>query len=898
MRRIPTYIAILLLWVIPLTAQDFLQKGVPPLQNFSPSEYHNSGKVWDIDSASNGIVYFAAENGLLEYDGLTWNVRKGSDGFTRSVYVASDSLIYTGSDLDFGVWKRNQYFEFEYHSLYPFREELVELNEEFWDIHQKENSVLFVSASNIYVYGNENLTKISAPNRLNGSFSVGDSIYFSDEQSGLYVMQDLALTPVFEYPEEGAFEISGIYQHRGDLILATYNSGLYRFDGESLAPIPQELSRLLASANVFSFENIGPQKLAFGTVMNGLLITEFDGTIIQQINRNKGLSNNTILSLHSTANGVLWLGTDYGISSIDLRSNLSFIYDYQGEFGTGYSAHLYDNTFYLGTNRGLYVTNWTNLSNNRDSFDFNFIPDSDGQVWTLKEIGNDLFVGHDRGLFTLSGNNISRIGNNRGIWTLIPFREFILAGTYNGISVFEKNSENWEYLKQVDLITGSVNQLIPENDEVLWVNIPNYGFIRIGLDGSLYPNERTFFTTDLFDGKNPIIRKKNGNILVQTDLYTYSYSPADTSFQIKDEHFFETEPKNSLPEIYQPTLLDNQYSFIPVYNGFALKSPEIRDTSTVDSNSFQVLFRTTEAYNTDNRVPFSPGASIDPEFNNIQVDFLIPNQTDVYYQFRLNEDEWSEWATINSLNFIDLTSGEYVLTVRGLKNNRVSDDLSLSFYIAAPWYKSGFAYTFYFLFVAAFIYLTYLWQKKSLKKQKKKLMTINEMSLKKQSEKHKREIMKLEKDRLQSEFDELKQQLRNKTIELAKKAKENQDKNRLLNDLKIKIERILENPEIAKSSWKKIHSTLDSFINSEDNTFEIQMDELHQEFYQRLKKSFPELSVNDLRLCAYLKLGLNSKEVAEIMNIKPSSVYISRSRLRKKLGLDTNEDLHDFLNTY
>ncbi len=90
---------------------------------------------------------------------------------------------------------------------------------------------------------------------------------------------------------------------------------------------------------------------------------------------------------------------------------------------------------------------------------------------------------------------------------------------------------------------------------------------------------------------------------------------------------------------------------------------------------------------------------------------------------------------------------------------------------------------------------------------------------------------------------------------------------------------------------------LDSYLNIEDKTFEIQMDELHQEFFQKLKDRFPGLSILDLRLCAYLKIGLNSKEIAEILNILPSSAFISRSRLRKKLNLKPEEDLHDFLNS-
>ena len=90
--------------------------------------------------------------------------------------------------------------------------------------------------------------------------------------------------------------------------------------------------------------------------------------------------------------------------------------------------------------------------------------------------------------------------------------------------------------------------------------------------------------------------------------------------------------------------------------------------------------------------------------------------------------------------------------------------------------------------------------------------------------------------------------------------------------------------------------TLDSYLNVDDNTFEIQIDELHQDFFRKLKEKFPSLSSNDLRWCAYLKIGLNSKEIADILNIQPSSAYISRSRLRKKLNLHADEDLYSFLN--
>ncbi|HRZ78145.1 MAG TPA: hypothetical protein P5248_12295, partial [Bacteroidales bacterium] len=112
--------AILLLLILPalsLTAQSVSEKGTPPLRNYAPADYLDKGKIWDIGSAPGGMVYMAADKGLLEFDGTTWRCYQGSAGIIRSIRVIDDTLIYTGSDLDFGVWRRNAALELEYASL-------------------------------------------------------------------------------------------------------------------------------------------------------------------------------------------------------------------------------------------------------------------------------------------------------------------------------------------------------------------------------------------------------------------------------------------------------------------------------------------------------------------------------------------------------------------------------------------------------------------------------------------------------------------------------------------------------------------------------------------------------------------------------------------------------------
>lgn len=877
-------------------AQHLPEKGVPLLQTFTPDQYQNRGKIWDISSAPNGIVYMAADKGLIEFDGKTWNSFKGSDGFTRSLKVKNNSTIYTGSDLDFGIWKSNELLNFEYISLYPFREKTQAITEEFWQIHSLQDDIFYVSSRNIYVYVNQQLVIIPAPTGFTGSFRVHDEIYFVDASQGIFVFDDYSLKKVFEFPEGLNPVISGMYQTDQGLTIVTRDFGLYLFSSGKVSRLDNELSEKLKTAKVFSFEPIGQSHLAFGTVLRGLFITDLNGRIIHQINRQKGLPSNTILSMHYAPNGKLWLGTDYGIASLELNSNFTTFYDYRGDFGTGHTALLNNGVFYLGTNQGLYYSNWEELNNDVEFFRFNLIPEAEGQVWTLEKIDNRLLLGHDKGLFEIKGNTIEALSTQEGVWNIVPYKQYLFAGTYNGVSIFHKDGNSWTFLRQMELILGSCNQLIIENDNILWVNIPNFGVIRVELGEDLNPAERLIFPEDVFTGTDASLIKDELGIHLVTNQFQYSFNAAEKKFIQKGKSTNYSEPEGLLPGIYQPLSLDTEYDFYPVYNGFALRYRMSRADS--GDQNYSLILRQIEAFNNHERKQIHSGTKVPYPLNNFRIHFIIPNQNEVFYQYELNNSgSWSELTPNNTLEFLNMRHGVHNLSIKAMINEEVPEQLAISFRVATPWYITWYAYVIYLVIISIIVYLIRSWQIGSLKKQKEEMLINNQNLLHQQMEKHKQEIMLLEQKRLQTEYDQLKQQLKSKTIELANKARDNEEKNRLLLTLKEKCEKAQQNPALFEIKWVEMQRILDSYLKIEDKTFEIQMDELHQDLFRKLKDNFPELSSNDLRLCAYLKIGLNSKEIAEILNIQPSSFYISRSRLRKKLNLQPDENLYDFLNS-
>ena len=72
-------------------------------------------------------------------------------------------------------------------------------------------------------------------------------------------------------------------------------------------------------------------------------------------------------------------------------------------------------------------------------------------------------------------------------------------------------------------------------------------------------------------------------------------------------------------------------------------------------------------------------------------------------------------------------------------------------------------------------------------------------------------------------------------------------------------------------------------------------DKVHSDFIVKLKEKHSNISNNELKLCAYLRMNLSTKEIAQLMNISVRGVEISRYRLRKKLNLATDTNLFDYL---
>lgn len=124
-------------------------------------------------------------------------------------------------------------------------------------------------------------------------------------------------------------------------------------------------------------------------------------------------------------------------------------------------------------------------------------------------------------------------------------------------------------------------------------------------------------------------------------------------------------------------------------------------------------------------------------------------------------------------------------------------------------------------------------------------------------------------------------------------------KNEILFQIKEKITAMKNSsPEDMQSALTKNLMQLVNFglnIDKDWDNFKMHFEQVHNDFFDQLKTKYPHLNSSDLKLCALLKLKLDTKEIASIMNISPQSVKVARSRLRKKLELDLTSNLSAFI---
>ena len=270
------------------------------------------------------------------------------------------------------------------------------------------------------------------------------------------------------------------------------------------------------------------------------------------------------------------------------------------------------------------------------------------------------------------------------------------------------------------------------------------------------------------------------------------------------------------------------------------------------------------------------------------------------YQLENFDDSWSEWSTQTEKEYTNLPEGKYSFRVRSRNLYGVEGtEVVYTFTVAPPWYRSPLAYAAYSIgILGSLIFGFYLLdkryrrEKEVMARQQEAELNEKETELQTMAQRTEKEISRLNNEKLEAEIVHKNKELATSTMHLM-------NKNSFISSVKgnlASLSKKSNNQAVVKELNKLVRDIDRNLADNDDwEHFQFHFDEVHGDFSHRIKERFPDLTAQEMRLCAYLRLNLNTKEIAQLLNISVRGVEISRYRLRKKLELDRSENLQEFI---
>ena len=912
-----------------------LAQEIPPIQLFSPQDYGAEDQNWAITQSTGNFIYVANNKGLLEYNGASWTLYNSpNNAILRTVKSVGDK-IYSGGYMGFGYWAKNKKGVLEYASLSENQNFAIKEDEDFWGIIDIEGYVLFQSFERIYVFNIEenSFNIIESDSRINKMFKVDETIFFQKNDIGVFEIVNGNENLIISAADIDNNELINIFKLDTGLLLQTVEHGFYKFENRKLNKWDITSDQLLESLSIYSSARLADGSFVLGTISNGIVQLDKEGNYLLSIDQSDGLSNNTVLSILEDGYGNIWLGLDNGINVLNINSPFQVYTDKQGVLGTVYTAAETEDFRYLGTNQGLFYK----LKNSESQF--KLIKGTTGQVWFLSFIKGVLFCGHDKGTYIIKELVAEQISSEIGTWVVKELEDYpnlLIQGNYKGLNILEKNDDTWRIRNKIEGFNiSSRNIEFLESNELL-INHEHKGVFKILIDNDFrnvidykkLPKEKGFKSSIAKYNNDIYYSNKQGFFVYDAEREEFTENTLLSDLLGGDEYvsgrLFNDSQNNKLwgfsksGMVYmEPGKLSNE----PTVNTIPISS-EVRKTKSGFENILNLgsniyLIGTTEGYltidlnkvnghslgvhltgieyggvlNDLKALDLDGSSTLANKANNIKFNYSVTNFSKFLsskYQYRLTGfyDNWSDWSSNPQAFFKNLPHGDYVFEVRAMVGGIVSNNtVSYEFEINKPWYIKPLAIVVYALLVLLFIYVLYYYNKRHFKKQQQKLIEKKERQLEFEQLENQRQLIQFKNKNLQLDIDNKNRELGMATMNLVKR-------NELLSNIKDELSNSKSPNEIAK-----VIKLINRSINNTGDwkLFEEAFNNVDKDFMKKIKSLHPAITASDLRLCAYLRLNLSSKEIAPLLNISHKSVEVKRYRLRKKMDLAHDQSLSNYI---
>ncbi|SDH76433.1 Y_Y_Y domain-containing protein [Winogradskyella thalassocola] len=900
---------------------------LPPIEKFTASDYGGDNQNWMISQNEDNYIYAANNKGLLEYNGSNWVAYPSPNNTILRAVNVIDDRIYTGCYEEFGYWLKDEKGLLNYTSLIPKLKEASINDDQIWNILDFNEWVLFQSSHALYFYNKktEHFKTITSEQIIYKVFNINDLIYYHVANEGIYLIKDGQPKLIIDDAVVVEDRVINMFFVDDVLTILTRNTGFFQLNNNQLEPWGILANERIKKLNIFNSIRLEDNSFVIGTISNGIIKINNKGEFDYTINQKLGLSNNTVLALFEDTNHNVWAGLDNGINCINMTSPIRTFIDYEGVLGTVYSTIIFKDLLYVGTNQGLFYRSLKSVDE-----PFSFVKGTAGQVWSLYNHNNEsLICGHHLGTFIVDKDEVEKISSDLGAWNFkrIPNHDnLLIQGNYDGLYVLEHKNNTWEVRNKIENFKNSSRFFEINASNQIMVNHEYKGVFVLNMNSDFTQTLEVVDVPELTIGNSSSLESYQGDILYTSKNGIFNYKEAEHKFvensaltdlitsknftsgkMVVDQtgklwlffknniSYITNDNLTNIPQITDIAIpsdlrkgvlgfenlqhIENEKYILGTVNGYLTLDLANIETNNTYSIHLNTIMRK-DVDGSSNYLPLTESGSFEHEKGIVSFGFSVPEYNkfqDVSYSYKIEglSDKWSEWSHVSSVQFENLSFGDYTLEVKGKVGNQLTENsIVYHFEVNRPWYISNLAIILYMLILVGIAFLV-----------NKVYKFYYERILKHEHIKSERALIQIKNEKLNQDIEGKNRELVISTMSIIKK-------NELLNKIKKELKRTRNNKDI-ESAIDLIDTNLNN--NKDWKFFKEAFNNADKDFMDKIKATHPDLTPNDLKFCAYLRLNLSSKEMAPLLNISIKSVETKRYRLRKRLQLDHDDSLVNYI---
>jgi DNA-binding CsgD family transcriptional regulator len=877
----------------------------------------------------------------------------------RSIGFGADGKLYAGAQDELGYFAPDKVGRLQFVSLRQLLPDSEQKFTDVWELEISGKDVFFRTDSKIFKFSGDRFTVYPAPSAWLSLHKYQDRVLAHDKNSGLLVYRDnqwqtligkALLPPDFYITDMVSY-------HKDTSLLSTRSNGLYLLTQNRLIPFGITSAGFNTFQHFTSLSMMDDSCFLAGTYFNGIYRINRKGQVLENISIKNGLPNNTVRCVYADNSGNAWIGLDNGIAFFAYNNAIKYINPPAFNNGVGYDAKVLNGDLYVALSTGLQwlpLASVTDLS----SIDQQPQTILGGLTWNLSVINNELLVGRDDGFYQINNHVPIPVSQATGYWSCrvipgtMPLQ--VAAGNYQGIHLLERGTGNFMYKTTVENFTES-SRYIEIDEENTWVSHPYRGIFKINIRTKAI----TLFTQKdglPADLENHVFNIKN-KILFATLKGIYEYNPANKKMEPSKDYaelfgempirYLKEDEKGNIWFVQDKMVGVADYSagkpvihYIPelknkILSGFENIFPYNTKNILIGSEKgfyhinyekYSQQIRSFHAYltlvktigNKDSVLFGGYSFNNDETVKNLVIPYklnslhftyaasVFDQHTNLEFSYYLDgfDNSWSNWSSKSDKDYTNLPAGTYTFHIKARNSpSHESKEYTYTFTIRPPWHQTIWAYLLYACLLAVSLYALSKYQAKKYRQKQEARRLADQLKFEEEQQqtayRHQLKLEQSEKELIRLQNEKLEGEIKHKNAELASATMNLVQKKEFILKLKAELQQLQKTAKVGDDNpeLKKLLKVLseEEKLNEEWEQFSQHFNSVHGNFLTIMKNNFPSLKPHELKLCAYLRMNLSSKEIAPLMSISIRGVEISRYRLRKKFNLSTEDNLVQYL---